>query len=193
MKPVMCCRKIRGMRRWAQSSMKCAPLLRRFAHEDAVVGDDAHGVAVQARETGHQRIAIQLLELVELRAIDDARDDLAYVEGLPRIRGDDAVQLRRVVQRLPRRLYIELLWLAPVEAAHGLSRELQRVVVVTGEVIRDPGLAAVHVGAAQFLGGDDFAGGGLHQGRAGKEDRALFLHDDGFVRHRRYVGTARGA
>jgi hypothetical protein len=35
-------------------------------------------------------------------------------------------------------------------------------------------MAGVHVGAAQVLGIDHLAGGGLHQRRAAEEDRALF-------------------
>ena len=50
--------------------------------------------------------------------------------------------------------------------------------VVLGEMIGDAGDAPVHVGAAEFLGGDDLAGRGLHQRRAAEEDRALLAHDD---------------
>ncbi len=46
------------------------------------------------------------------------------------------------------------------------------------------------LGAAQFLGGDDLAGGGLHQGRAGQEDGALAADDDALVRHGRHIGAA---
>ena len=38
-----------------------------------------------------------------------------------------------------------------------------------------PEIDGVHVGAAERLGIDDFAGRGLHQRRAAEEDRALFL------------------
>ena len=58
---------------------------------------------------------------------------------------------------------------------------------VTPEILR------VQVPAAQLLGGDDLAGGGLHQRRAAEEDRALVAHDHGLVAHRRDVGAARGA
>ena len=49
------------------------------------------------------------------------------------------------------------------------------------------------VGAAQILGADDLADGGLHQRRAGEEDRALLAHDHGLVAHRRHIGAARRA
>ena len=51
----------------------------------------------------------------------------------------------------------------------------------------------MHIGAAQFLGADDFAGRGLDQRRSGEKDRALAPDDDAFVRHRRDIGAARGA
>ncbi|MNE34498.1 hypothetical protein D3C80_1282230 [compost metagenome] len=51
----------------------------------------------------------------------------------------------------------------------------------------------MHVGAAQLLGGDHLAGGGLHQRRAGEEDGRLVAHHDGLVGHRRHVGAAGGA
>ena len=62
--------------------------------------------------------------------------------------------------------------------------------VVVGEVVDDAGLAGVHVAAAQVLGGDDLAGGRLHQRRPAEEDRALVAHDDGLVAHRGHVGAA---
>jgi hypothetical protein len=67
--------------------------MRALAEQDAVVGDDAHRHAFDVREAGDQRGAVARLELVELAAVDDARDDLAHVEGLARVLGDHAVQL----------------------------------------------------------------------------------------------------
>ena len=68
--------------------------------------------------------------------------------------------------------------------------DLERVLVVFGEVVGDAGEARVHVGAAELLGRDLFARGGLHQRRAAEEDRAGALDDDGLVGHRRHVGAA---
>ena len=47
--------------------------------------------------------AVERLELVELAAIDEARDDLAHVVGLARIGRHDAVELAGVVARRARR------------------------------------------------------------------------------------------
>ena len=56
-------------------------LERRLGEQHAVVGDDADEQAVQAREAGDERGAVALLELVEARAVDQARDDLADFVG----------------------------------------------------------------------------------------------------------------
>ena len=55
------------------------------------------------------------------------------------------------------------------------------------------GQAGVHIATAQVFGTDDFAGGGLHQGRAPQKDGALILDDDGLVTHGRHVCSACGA
>ena len=65
--------------------------------------------------------------------------------------------------------------------------------VVLGQMVGHAREAGVHVAAAQVLGRDHLAGGGLHQRRAAQEDGALLAHDDGLVAHRRHVGAAGGA
>ena len=57
-------------------------------------------------------------------------------------------------------------------------RQLQRVLVVFGEVVGDAGEPRVHVGAAELLGRDFFAGRGLHERRAAEEDRPGAFDDD---------------
>ena len=96
MKPVMFCRNTSGILRWQHSSMKCAPFSALSREQHAVVGDDADRHAVQMRKAGDQRRAVILLELVELRAVDDAGDHLAHVIGLAQIGRHDAVELIRM-------------------------------------------------------------------------------------------------
>src|SRR5690606_31643922 len=77
-------------------------LERALRKQDAVVGHDADRVAVQVGEAGDQGLAVARLELVELAAVDHARDHLAHVERAPRVLRHDAVQLARRVQRFDR-------------------------------------------------------------------------------------------
>ena len=55
------------------------------------------------REAGDQRGAVERLELVELGAVDEARDHLAHVVLLLQVGRHDAVELGRVIARLARR------------------------------------------------------------------------------------------
>ncbi|MNS72635.1 hypothetical protein D3C72_1060540 [compost metagenome] len=153
-------------------------LERRLRKQDAVVGDDAHRVAPDPREAADQRGAVARLEFVEFRAIDEAGDDLAHVVGLARVGGDHAVQFLGGIQRRRRLVQADLVRLAPVQVLDDVARQGQRVVVVLGEVVGHAGQPGVNVRAAQVLGADFLAGGGLHQRRAAQEDGALVLDDD---------------
>jgi hypothetical protein len=189
MKPVMFCRNTSGTLRWLHSSMKCAPFSA-LGEQDAVVGDDADRIAVDVREAGDERPAVARLEFLELRAVDDARDDFADVEGLARVGRHAAVEFRCRVQRLARGLQRERDVLLAVEMGDDVARDVERMRIVLGEVVGDAGNGRMDVRAAQRFRVDDFAGRGLHQRRAAEEDRALFLDDDGLVAHRRHVGAA---
>jgi hypothetical protein len=92
----MFCRNSKGVRRWQASSTKWAPFQRAFAEQDAVVRQDRDRHAPDAGEAADQGRAVELLELVQLGAVDDAGDHLAHVIGRADIVGDDAVQLVRV-------------------------------------------------------------------------------------------------
>jgi len=166
----------------------------RGGKQNAVVGDDAHGHAVDMREGADDGFAVQALELVEPRAVDDARDDLAHVIGHARVGGDDAVDLGRVVGRVFRCGELHAVdGGRAVEVRHGGARDLQRMAVAFGVMVGDAGLAAMHVGAAQIFRRHFLARRGLHQRRAAQEDRALALDDDAFVAHGGHVGAARRA
>ena len=83
------------------------PLERGFREQDAIVGDHAHRHAPDACKARDQGGAVAGLPFVEGAVVDDARDDLAHVEGLARIGGDDAVEFfSRVARLLGRRASI---------------------------------------------------------------------------------------
>jgi hypothetical protein len=74
-----------------------------------------------------------------------------------------------------------------------VARDGERVCVVVGKVIGDARLAAMEVGAAELLGRDDLAGGGLDEWGTAEEDGAIALDNDGLVGHRGHVGAASSA
>ena len=92
-----------GTPRCAQSSMKCVPLTARLGEQDAVVGDEADGIAADMREAGYEGGAIALLEFIEAAAIDEAGDDFADIVGLARVGGNDAVEFGGIVEGIFRR------------------------------------------------------------------------------------------
>ena len=69
----------------------------RLGEEDAVVRDDADGHAVQPGKARDERRAVQGLELVKARAVDDARDDLPHVKGFLQVARNDSAELHGVV------------------------------------------------------------------------------------------------
>ena len=72
--------------------MKCA-LLRRLREQHAVAGEDPDREALDPREAAHERLAVVLLELVEPAAVHDPGDQLARVDLLAEVFGDQPVQL----------------------------------------------------------------------------------------------------
>ena len=74
-------------------------LERRFRKQDSIIGEDAHGITEDVRESADEGRSIERLELVEHAAVDDAGNDFAHVISLARIGGDNAVYFLRVVKR----------------------------------------------------------------------------------------------
>ena len=77
-------------------------LLRLGREEDAVVGQHPEGVAAERRPAADQLGAVGLLELLEPRAVDNAGEDLAHVEGHPHVHRRDPEQLFGRIQRARR-------------------------------------------------------------------------------------------
>src|SRR5207248_6256461 len=64
-----------------------------------LVGNDADGEAADARVSAEDRLAVRRLVFVELRAVDDARDDLLGVVLARRVAIEDAVDLFGGIRR----------------------------------------------------------------------------------------------
>ena len=106
---------------------------------------------------------------------------------------DDPVDLLGRIEWLARLRHRQRYLFHRIQIADDAARDAERVPIVERVMVGDAGDAAVHIGPAQFLGRDDFAGGGLHQRRSAEKDRALALDDDALIRHRRHIGAAGGA
>ena len=121
------------------------------------------------REAGHESRAVERLEFVEHRAVDEARDHLADVILLLQVGRHDAFDFAGVVFRLARlgerNIDRLLVFRLPMMWRHSAKR----VTIVLGEIIGDAGFPGVHVGAAEFFGADHLAGRGLHQRRAAEK------------------------
>ena len=164
-----------------------------FGEEDAVVGEDADGVAFDAGEAADEGGAVASFEFVEAGAIDDAGDDFADVDGVAEVGGDDAEE---VVAGVSGGFWLgdgPGWWGRGREGADDVADDAEGVVVVVGEVVGDAGDAGVDVGAAELFGGGDLAGGGSDEWWAAEEDGAGAADDDGFVAHGGDVGAAGGA
>ena len=191
------------MPRWLQSSMKCAPLSADSLNRMPLLAMMPTSYPWILAKHGHQRLAVELLELVHPAAVDDAADDLAYVVRRAGVGGHHVVErLGRLVRLLDlcRRARVSRRALRALLNHRGVGQgrddaphDPERVGVVVGEVVDDPGGTGMHVTAAEVLGRDDLAGRGLHQRRPAEEDRALVLHDHGLVAHRGDVGATCGA
>src|SRR6185312_10507499 len=99
-------------------------------------GQDPQRIAAEVRKTAYQRRAVQLLELVELGAVDQAGDDLAHVVGLAQVGRQQPVELRRVAVRLARGQRRARIG-GGLEAHDDAPRDGERVGVVLGVVVAD--------------------------------------------------------
>ena len=81
----------------------------------------------------------------------------------------------------------------PRDVRDDIAHDGQRMFVILGQMIDHARFARVQIAAAQILGADFFARRGLHQRRAGEEDRALIADDHALVGHGGHIGPARRA
>ncbi len=132
----------------------------------AVVAEDADRVAVDRCPAADQRGAVARLELLEARAVDDAGDHVADVDGLAQVRAHQAEQLLGVVDRRVGAQRGGGSGLAPVQVGDDLAAQAQGVELVLGQVLAESRDLGVHLGAAERLVVALLAGGHLHERRA---------------------------
>src|SRR5262249_8401451 len=98
-------------------------LERALAEQDAIVGEDADGKSVDVGKAADERLAVERLELMKFRAVDDARDHLANVVRSARVGGHDAVEIFRGEQRILRLAEFQNRMLQPVEVGDDAPRD----------------------------------------------------------------------
>ena len=109
-----------------------------FREQDAVVGEHGDGHAVDVGEAAHQRVAVELLELVEIGAVHDPGDDFAHVVGRAGIDGQDSIELFRRIGGLAHRACVEGAAMAQMARGNGFPRQCQRMLVIGGKVVGHP-------------------------------------------------------
>ena len=142
------------------------------------------------RETADERRAVQPLELVELAAVDEPCNDFVHVVGRAAVGWDNGIDVLRWIARRLGLTQFDRRSFYFVETCDQAACNTQRMSIILCIVVGDPGCATMHIGAAQFLGGHNFAGRGFHEGRPREEDRALVSYDDRLVGHSRRIGAA---
>ncbi|MNV77103.1 hypothetical protein D3C71_1704990 [compost metagenome] len=110
-------------------------LLGAFREQHAVIGQDGHRLPPDAGEAAHERRAVQGLELIQLRAVDDAGDDLAHVIGGADVLRDDPVQFGRIIGGGARLPHVQRLGLDGVQIGNDGANDLQRMLVVLGHMV----------------------------------------------------------
>ena len=166
---------------------------RALGGDGAVVADDADRMALDHRAAADGLLVVLDLEVEELGAIDQPRDDLAAIDGLAVVRRHHAADFLDVVERRAHLAQLQLRTLrVPVEALDDVARDADAVGVVLGQELRRAGHTGVHVGAAQILVVGDLAGRGLQQRRAGQEYLGVLADHHHEVRQARHVGAAGG-
>ncbi len=147
---------------------------------------------MDAGESAYQSIAITRLEFVEATAVDDSGDYLSDIVGCSVVLGNDSHQVLNIVRRLLGGMNLKSCLAGGIQILDDISYLLQRRRFVFCIVVSHTRFSGVHISSSQFFGADNLTGSGLDQWWSGEEDRAVSLDDDGFVRHRRNIGTTGG-
>jgi len=113
-------------------------LLSALREKHTVVGDDADRVTVEVTETCNQSFAVELLELMESRAVQKSAEDHVHVEFALVVNWDNTVQLVSVEKWGFRSLSAMLVFLKValhVHVANDGSRNLECMHFAVSEVV----------------------------------------------------------
>src|SRR3546814_10374783 len=110
-----------------------------LAEQYAVVRQDRHWHAPDAGEAANQGGAVERLELVELRSVDDAADHLVHIVRRAHVVRDDAVKFLRIELRLYRLGDVEIGGLHRVQPRDDIANDRQRLTIILRDMIDDAG------------------------------------------------------
>ena len=157
----------------------------------AVVADHADGAPLDM-QVAADGVGVELaLEFQEVRAVCQARQDLADVVGFFRVVGDQSQQLVDGIQRLFIGAFRGLRQpVIPRQQADNFTHDTHAIGIVFRQVFGCTGGLRVHLGATQFFIAGDFARRGLEQRGPGEEQLGLAAHHHHVIRQPRLIGTA---
>ena len=140
----------------------------------------------------HQLPSVELFELLEGAAVEDAGQDLPHVEWHPYVSRCAAHELVRVVQGLLAVLGWPVSGASPVEVPDDVAANPDRVVLVIGQVVGEAAGACMHLGATESLIVSNLVDGHPHQRWATEVGAGLTTDHDHVVAHTRQVGATGG-
>ncbi len=110
-------------------------LQRAFGKQHAVVAENADLETHDAREAGHQRVAVERLELMEFAVVDQAGDDLAVVGRHARVGADQPIDVGGIEPRRARRRHRPSLCRYVAEIGDDVAGDGDGMAVAFGEVV----------------------------------------------------------
>src|SRR5262249_53379654 len=132
-------------------TLECA-----FRKQNAVIGKNANRITPNPGSPANERLAIELFELIELRAVNNPRDHLTHTIWPADIGLHDAIEFFAGIEGLARDGNVERSRFEPVQIRDNPPGDADRMSVALRIMVCHTGLAAVNLRPAQLLGGDNF-------------------------------------
>ena len=142
----------------------------RAGQHRGLIGDDADGLAVEARESDDDVLRVVLVDLEEIAVVDDRVNDVLHVVGHVRLVGNYRVELLvDAVDRIGAGLARRVVEIVGRNETQQLAHHGEALGVVAAQEVGDAGGFVVGVRAAELVFGDLFVGDRLDDVGAGDE------------------------
>src|SRR5581483_4962093 len=152
-------------------------------HVLRLIGNDPYGVASNARVAANHGLTVFGFIFIHAAAIHNASNDLLDVVRPSAISLEDTVNLLRRINRFFTFLAIEASFWSFSHSGNKGPNPRQAQVIIGFSIVHSSGSLGLHGSSAQLFGGIFRANGRLHQCRPGKEEAAVFCHQDGVTHH----------